>query len=157
MSTPDTAPKKPSVGVTYYFDGMAWKWNGATYYVVGSSPPPAALPALPVVSTHTSVAQTLATSGPVNFDASLGKYLTCTLSANGAAGTVSNLSVGQEIIVSFIQDATGSRTYAWPSSPAIKFTGGSAPAASTAPNARDLVGFYYEGTNLRELFRSLNQ
>lgn len=30
------APLSPTTGVTYYFDGLAQRWNGTTFYAVGA-------------------------------------------------------------------------------------------------------------------------
>lgn len=48
------------------------------------------------------------------------------------------------LILKVVQDGTGSRTATWPA--AVDWQGGSAPTLSTAPNAVDLVTFYYDGT-----------
>lgn len=48
-----------------------------------------------------------------------------------------NWKNGQTINWFLTQDATGSRTISWPSS--FKWPGGTAPALSTAANARDLL------------------
>jgi hypothetical protein len=30
-----TAPVNPNINTTYYFDGLAWRWNGTSFYIVG--------------------------------------------------------------------------------------------------------------------------
>lgn len=44
-----------------------------------------------------------------------------------------------------VQDATGSRTVTWPAT--VKWAGGSAPTLSTAANAVDIIGLWWDGTN----------
>jgi len=46
------------------------------------------------------------------------------------------------------QDATGSRTQTWPTSPTLTWVKGSAPTLSTAASACDLIRFWYTGTAL---------
>lgn len=29
------APNNPSQGVTYYYDGLAWRWNGTAWFAIG--------------------------------------------------------------------------------------------------------------------------
>jgi len=60
-----------------------------------------------------------------------------TMTGNVTTLTVSNPSAGQTINVVFVQDSTGSRTVAWPSS--FKWPGGSAPVLSTAASSVDLL------------------
>lgn len=44
-----------------------------------------------------------------------------------------------------IQDATGSWTVTWPGT--VQWPAGTPPTLSTAPNAVDLLAFYFDGTN----------
>jgi hypothetical protein len=97
--------------------------------------------------------QTLAANGAVTIDASSGNYQQVTLQANATSSTISNATAGEHMTVAWIQDATGSRTYAWPSN--CKFVGGVAPTASTTAAYRDSVTFIYDGTNWLETARAV--
>ena len=59
--------------------------------------------------------------------------------------TMSNPSDGQSLSIRFKQDATGSRTIAWPAS--FRWNGGLAPVLSTAANAIDMLTAQYDGTD----------
>ena len=67
------------------------------------------------------------------------------LTGNITTFTVSNPSDGQTITVRFKQDASGSRTIAWPAS--FRWAGGGAPLLSTAINAEDLLSAQYDATD----------
>lgn len=96
--------------------------------------------------------QTLAAGGAVTIDASTGRFQNILLQANATSSSVTNASVGQLLTVQWTQDATGSRTYVWPTN--FKFAGGAAPTASTLANYSDSVTVEYDGTNWREVSRS---
>lgn len=89
--------------------------------------------------------QTLASSGAVTINGTA-NYAKITLQANATSSSVTNLYPGQRLTISWVQDATGGRTYVWPT--ICKFAGGVTPPASTAANAIDSVTFYYDGTSL---------
>ena len=75
-------------------------------------------------------------SGVVNIDLSLGDLFTLSLTANVTSITFSNLpgsGNGQAIFIRFKQDATGSRTVAFPAS--FKAISGSDTAVQSAANA----------------------
>jgi hypothetical protein len=76
-----------------------------------------------------------------------------TLTGNWGALGIFNGAVNQDIEVSFIQDATGGRTYTWPA--VCKFNGGTAPTASTTAGYIDTVRFRFDGTNWNELSRAI--
>jgi parallel beta-helix repeat protein len=98
--------------------------------------------------------QTLSSNGAVTFDARAGNNLQVTLGANATSSSIINPATGQDITLTFVQDATGSRTYTWPTG--IVWATGSAPTAQTAANTRDSVTLLYDGTNWNELTRSHN-
>lgn len=78
------------------------------------------------------------------------------LSANITSMTFSDPGVsGFEFEVTLIQDATGGRTYVWPTN--AKFAGGSAPNDTTAAR-RTTVGFRYNATtgNWYEIYRAVS-
>lgn len=66
-----------------------------------------------------------------------------------------NPGVGTVITLVFAQDATGSRTYIYPSNVPFRFAGNVAPTASTAANVSDAVTFRWTGTVWAELSRSI--
>ena len=49
------------------------------------------------------------------------------------------------LVFMLVQDATGSRTVAWPSG--VKWMGGEVPTLTTAAASVDIVAFFYDGTN----------
>ena len=81
-----------------------------------------------------------------------------TLQANITSMTIGSTPAvtgwSQEIRLVFVQDATGGRTYAFPTS--FRFAGGSAPAPSSAANVKDSFQFRWNGTTWDEVSRSLN-
>lgn len=85
--------------------------------------------------------QTLASSGAVAMDAGQGNGQRVLLQANATSSTIANATDTQELVVTWIQDATGGRTYAWPTN--CKFAGGLAPSDTTA-NMRTTVRFKYD-------------
>lgn len=112
-------------------DGTNWRVGGLQFYAT----------------------QTLAANGAVTLDASTGSTLAVSLQANATSSSITNAYLGQQLTISWIQDATGSRTYAWPSN--CKFAAGAAPTASTTANYRDMVTFVYDGANWQEISRSI--
>lgn len=102
---------------------------------------------------NTIKSQTLAANGAVTIDASTGNHQQIVLGANATSSTITNAVVGEKIDVVWIQDATGSRTYAWPAN--CKFAGGAAPTASVTATHRDSVTFRFDGTNWQETGRAV--
>jgi hypothetical protein len=98
-------------------------------------------------------AQTLAVAGAVTIDASLGNAQIITLGANASSSSIISPGIGQNLTIEWLQDGTGSRTYAWPAN--CKFAGGAAPAASVTANYKDSVTFRYDGTNWTEISRAV--
>lgn len=100
----------------------------------------------------TDVITTVTFSATLTIDTSLSRKQQVTLTNNITSLTLSNGVAGQELILTLIQDATGSRTVAWPSN--VKFAG-SAPTLSGA-SKRDMITLAFDGTNWYEKARSLN-
>jgi hypothetical protein len=99
------------------------------------------------------VTSVLSSNGSVSLDTSSGVFFEITLQANATSTAFSTpVSSGQEITVTFIQDAVGGHTYAWPV--LAKFAGGSAPSDTTA-NRRTSVTFIYDGSNWYETARAV--
>jgi hypothetical protein len=87
-------------------------------------------------SLGSSVTALAISSGVVNIDCSLGDYFTLAINANVTSLTFSNLpasGTGRTLSVTITQDATGSRTFALPSS--FKAISGSDTAIQPAANA----------------------
>lgn len=94
-----------------------------------------------VVKLVATDAQTLASTGPITVPLTYERSqisLQANLSALAFSGTAQQR---QRLEISFIQDATGGRTYTFPSN--CRFAGGSAPS-DTTPNTRTTIGFQYD-------------
>lgn len=91
-----------------------------------------------------TVRQTLSSNGAVTMDTSNGNSAIITLQANATSSTIVNPTQNQELTITWIQDATGGRTYSWPAN--CKFVGGSAPSDTTA-SKRTSVRFSYESSS----------
>lgn len=75
-------------------------------------------------------------AGTVTLDASQYEGAIVTMTANVTGVTISNPAPNQEVALTFVQDATGGRTYAFPTT--ARFAGGVAPSG-TAANTRTTV------------------
>lgn len=96
---------------------------------------------------------TLAANGAVAFDARTFNTYFLTLNANLTSSTLTNGSIGQEVEIHLIQDATGGRTYVFPTS--FKFAGGTAPNNTTASTRTIVRMRFSNGTNWYETSRSV--
>jgi hypothetical protein len=85
-------------------------------------------------------------TGTINLDFALGNIQQCTFGAGNATFTFSNIPNSAHITIVIIQDGTGGRTLTWPGT--AKFIGGVAPTLSAGANARDIINFYSDGTNI---------
>jgi len=85
------------------------------------------------------------TGGVLTLDMTESNVFTSTLTENVATLTLNNPAQGQTVNILFTQDATGSRTMAWPAS--FKWPGGTASVLSTNSNAVDLLVITYIGTD----------
>lgn len=96
---------------------------------------------------------TLTDASTVAWDTSLGQVATFTfVSSNRTMGAPTNLVNGAFYALAVIQNA-GSNTLSWNS--VFKWTGGTAPALSTAAGAKDYFVFRSDGTNLYQQGQSL--
>lgn len=84
---------------------------------------------------------TVAFSATPTFDAKLGNTQKITLTGNVTSSTLSNATAGEQIHFLICQDATGSRTFAWPSNVKGGMTIGSTASTCSAQN------FIFDGTN----------
>ncbi len=98
-------------------------------------------------------ATTLSDGSTVAWDASANQVTSVTLGGNRTLGAASNQIDGGVYVISIIQDGTGSRTLAFNSN--YKFVGGAAPTVSTTANARDVLVFVSNGTNMFEIGRAI--
>lgn len=86
---------------------------------------------------------TVAFSATPTFDASLGNTQTITLTGNVTSATLSNCAAGEFLVFDIIQDATGSRTFVWPTN---ILNAGTIGATASKHNIQQ---FYCDGTNAR--------
>ena len=84
----------------------------------------------------------------INWDTSAIQVAQVTLAGNRTFAAPTNLIDGAFYALIIIQDGTGSRTATFNS--VFKFTGGTAPTLTTTANARDILVFQSNGTNLYE-------
>lgn len=78
-----------------------------------------------------------------------------TASGGNATLTFSNApKAGTLVIITIIQDGTGSRTITWPAS--VKWSGGTAPTLTTTASKRDVFAFMYDGSNYYNIAQTLN-
>ena len=89
--------------------------------------------------------QALSVNGAVTFDAKAPEQFV-NLAANVTSSTINNPIAGQPITITWRQDATGGRTYVWPTD--CRFAGGSAPSDTTA-STQTSVTFERNGTTGR--------
>jgi hypothetical protein len=80
-------------------------------------------------------------SSTPTFDVSLGNTQKLTLTGNVTSSTLSNASAGQTINFVICQDATGGRTFVWPTN----FL--NAPSINSGPNQCKGASFVFDGTN----------
>jgi hypothetical protein len=84
---------------------------------------------------------TVTFSATPTFDASLGNTQKITLTGNVTSSTLSNATAGQSINFLICQDATGSRTFVWPTNVLGGMTIGATLSKCSAQN------FIFDGTN----------
>lgn len=117
-----------------------------------------ALPSLKTAQEFTKTqnfnATTLTDEATITWDASANQVTSVTLTNNRTLAAATNQVDGGVYVLSVVQDGTGSRTLSFNSN--YKFTGGSAPTLTTGANARDVIVFLSNGTNMFEIGRSLN-
>lgn len=100
---------------------------------------------------HTTTTQTLSTNGAVAFSTSTGDVQVVNLQANMTSSTAT-LFANQIVTFVLKQDATGGRTYVWPTN--FKFAGGTGPSDTTASKITS-VTMRCDGANWLELSRSV--
>ncbi|MCX7731620.1 MAG: hypothetical protein N2248_00420 [candidate division WOR-3 bacterium] len=90
--------------------------------------------------------QTLADGANIDWDLALGGSAKVTLGGNRTLNNPTNAVNGARYYLMVIQDAIGGRTLSYGS--AYKFPGGIAPVLSATANAKDIMMFVSDGTNL---------
>jgi hypothetical protein len=98
--------------------------------------------------------QTLTDGSTIDLNLQTQQVSKVTLGGNRTFNAPSNHAAGLVCVLTIIQDGTGSRTATFNS--AYKFANGTAPTLTTTASARDILVFMSDGTNLREIGRSLN-
>ena len=100
----------------------------------------------------TRTVATVATNSAISIDAAGSSVHVVTLNANVTGTTITNAVSGRQLTIVFIQDATGGRTYVWPTN--CRFAGAVAPNDTTA-SRRTSVTFWTDGTNWYEQSRAV--
>lgn len=102
-------------------------------------------------------------AGVMTLDCSQGRNMLVTLSGNVTSWSLTNGQAGQFYQVTFIQDATGSRTLASAAAtiiylPTVYVATGTrtAPTLTTTAAKRDMFLFYFDGLNYWEVQRAFN-
>jgi hypothetical protein len=90
--------------------------------------------------------------GAITLDGAVANHFYVTLSANVTAASLFAAGTGQNVTLTYVQDATGGRRYVWPS--VCRFAGGVAPNTTTASTSTS-VTFANVGGVLMELARSV--
>lgn len=98
------------------------------------------------IATANVVSQTLTDGATISWNTASGQIATVTLGGNRTFNGPTNLKIGTYVL-NVIQDGTGSRTGNF-SNTIFKFPGGVKPTLTTTANARDIIFFYSDGTNM---------
>jgi hypothetical protein len=97
-------------------------------------------------ATANIMSQTLTDAATISWNTALGQIATVTLGGNRTFAGPTNLKVGTYVL-NVLQDGTGSRTGDF-SNTVFKFPAGVKPVLTTTANARDIIFFYSDGTNM---------
>ena len=77
-----------------------------------------------------------------------------TMTGNGALTSITNGAAGQDLTIVVVQDTTGGRTVtSWPNN--VKWAAAGVPTLSTTAGKADIFRFIFDGTNWREVARSI--
>lgn len=138
---PHTSATRPAGagGLVYYDTDSASlvQWTGSTYNKVGTVSGGSGTPQTP---------QTLTDGATITWTRSSGLNAKVTLGGNRTLA-ISGIVSGDYGTLQVNQDGTGSRTLALPSGSLVVGGGGGAITLSTAANSKDILTFYYDGTN----------
>ena len=144
-------------GLQTSFSGYRFRVNGTTDVLtinnsgdvgIGTTSPAATLDVSGSVSfAKANVAsQTLTYGATTNWNTAISQVATVTLTGNTTFGAPTFLRVGTYVL-NIIQDGVGGRTGNFTNS-VFKFPGGVKPVLTTTANARDIIFFYSDGTNM---------
>lgn len=100
----------------------------------------------PITINPAETHQILTDGATVNWNMDSGASAQITLAGNRTMAAPTNLRAGASYLLLIIQDSTGSRTITWNS--VFKWAGGTVPVLSTTANAKDIISFWSDGTNL---------
>jgi len=117
-----------------YVDAQTAGTNNYSIYTAGTAPAQFGGAVIPGLNT-------VAFSATPTFDAKLGNTQKITLTGNVTSSTLSNATAGQQIDFIICQDATGNRTFVWPTNVKGGMTIGAIASKCSAQN------FIFDGTN----------
>lgn len=141
-----TANNRIQLGTTNSFSFVAGGVVAATVNSTAMSVPTLALTNTFSIATANVVSQTLTDGATISWNTASGQIATVTLGGNRVFAGPTNLKIGTYVL-NVIQDGTGSRTGDF-SNTVFKFPGGVKPTLTTTANARDIIFFYSDGTNM---------
>lgn len=90
--------------------------------------------------------QTLVDGSTITWNVLNGESAVVTLGNTGRTLTITNPTAGRTYVIEVVQDGTGNRTITTYPAGTLWGTAG-VPVLGTTPGARDLLSFYYNGTN----------
>jgi hypothetical protein len=98
---------------------------------------------------YASTPQVLTDGATISWNPTLGLNASVTLAGNRTLSFTSTPAAGSYGTLVVTQDATGGRTITLPSTTnkVLGSTSGTSIALSTTANAKDILNFYYDGTN----------
>ena len=99
-------------------------------------------------------ATTLTDGASISWDASANQVTSVTITDNRTMAAPTNMVDGGVYLLMVIQDSTGGHTLSY--NGIFKFTGGTAPVVTDTADAKSILVFYSDGTNMYEIGRSLN-
>jgi hypothetical protein len=126
-------PQSPAVGQSYTYGGKTWQWSGSIWAPVTT----------PAVSPWDNLKVPAIASGALTIDLSSPAGFRVTLNQNVTSLNFANVPTGRVVVftITWVQDATGGRTVAFPAS--VRADGGGAPAQpATGANAATVQSFY---------------
>lgn len=137
---------------------MANQWQNQVYVWPNNTAIPGGTLSVGYSMVSGSLLNTGVAAGTTTIDWSLGNVQRLQMPAGNTTVAFTNLVPGEEFKLAVQQDGTGSRLITWPTSPAIKWSGGSAPTLTTTANKTDVISFYYDQNgNVYETAIELNE
>ena len=99
-------------------------------------------------------ATTLTDGASISWDASANQVTSVTITDNRTLAAPTNMVDGGVYLLMVIQDSTGGHTLSY--NGVFKFTDGTAPVVTATADAKSILIFHSDGTNMYEIGRSLN-